>query len=86
MDISPMGDIPIQRLSQEAVYLQPTIQLQELAKGAEVEPDQPNIPAVSAWPRNNPRRRTPAWLDRNKATLGWIAAGYIAFRMITRRR
>jgi hypothetical protein len=81
----PNGRYPNPTASQETVYLQPTIQLQEVPKGAEVEAseDQSICQRLSAA---QPSEELRNWFDQHKKTLGWIAGGYLAFRILTRRR
>ena len=81
----PNGRYPNPSPSEEKVYLQPTIQLQEVPKGAEVEAseDQSICQRLSAA---RPSEELRNWFDRNRKTLGWIAGGYLAFRILTRRR
>mgnify|MGYP000026499812 FL=1 len=81
----PNGRYPNPTTSQETMYLQPTVQLQEVAKGAEVT-DQPKQTLCGRLAEEDPTKGIRAWFGRNKATLGWIAGGYLALRIITRRR
>jgi len=84
------GHIPNERYrnpsqSEEKVYLQPTIQLQEVPKGAEVEaPEGQSICQRLSSVRPSEELRN--WFDQHKKTLGWIAGGYLVFRIITRRK
>jgi len=81
----PNGRYPNPTASQETVYLQPTVQLQEVAKGAEVTGETKQT-LCERLTEDDPTKGIRSWFDRNKATLGWIAGGYLALRIITRRR
>lgn len=81
----PNGRYPNPSSSQETVYLQPTVQLQEVAKGAEVTGD-PKQSLCERLAEDDPTEEIRTWVDRNKATLGWIAGGYLVLRIITRKR
>jgi len=71
--------------SAEKVYLQPAIELQDVAKGAVVtSTDKKSLCQQMAG--KQPSEALRDWLIRNKKTLGWIAGGYLAIRIITRRR
>jgi len=72
-------------VSEEKMYLQPAIELQDVAKGAVVKsPDKKSLCQQMA--EEQPSEALRDWLIRNKKTLGWIAGGYLAIRIITRRR
>jgi len=71
--------------STEQGYLQPEVEVQEVAKGAEIKDDekkslcqriadQKSLPGVSEW------------FQRNKGIIGWIGIGYLTFRILTRRK
>ncbi|MDZ7659464.1 hypothetical protein [Fodinibius sp.] len=81
----PNGRYPNPSLSEETVYLQPTIQLQEVPKGAEVEAPE-NQSICERLSGKQPTEELRQWFERNKKTLGWIAGGYLVFRIITRRK
>ena len=81
----PNGRYPNPTTSQETVYLQPTVQLQEVAKGAEVT-GQPKQSLCEQLAEEDPTKGIRSWFNRNKTTLGWIAGGYLTLRIITKRR
>lgn len=71
--------------TEEQLYLQPEVEVQEVAKGALVKDDrkkslcqriadQKSLPGVSEW------------FQRNKGIIGWIGIGYLTFRILTRRK
>ena len=81
----PNGRYPNPSPSEEKVYLQPTIQLQEVPKGAEVEATEGQS-ICQRLSGTRPSEELRNWFSRNRKTLGWIAGGYLAFRILTRRR
>jgi len=81
----PSGRYPNPSLSEEKVYLQPAIELQDVAKGAVVKSSDKKS-FCQQMAEKNPSEALQDWLSRNKKTLGWIAGGYLVFRIITRRR
>ncbi|TYP93539.1 hypothetical protein LX73_1245 [Fodinibius salinus] len=81
----PSGRYPNPSQSEEKVYLQPAIELQDVAKGAVVKSsDKKSLCQQMA--EEHPGEALRDWLIRNKKTLGWIAGGYLVFRIITRRK
>lgn len=71
--------------TEEQLYLQPEVEVKEVAKGAEIKDDrekslcqriadQKSLPGVSEW------------FQRNKGIIGWIGIGYLTFRILTRRK
>ena len=81
----PNGRYPNPAASQETVYLQPTVQLQEVAKGAEVSGESKQS-LCERLVEDDPTKGIRAWFNQHKATLGWIAGGYLTLRIITKKR
>lgn len=71
--------------SDEKIYLQPTVQVQEVAKGALVKDNRKKSLCERIAEDKNPASIS-TWFDRHKGTLGWIGIGYITFRILTRNR
>lgn len=70
--------------STEQGYLQPEVEVQEVAQGAEVKDDRQK----SLCQRVAEEKSLPGisqWFDRNKGIIGWIGIGYLAFRVLTKR-
>ncbi len=81
----PNGRYPNPSPSEETIYLQPAIQVQEIPKGAEIKSsEKQSICQRLSGP--HPTGEIREWFSRNSKTLGWIAGGYIGFRILTRRR
>lgn len=69
----------------EKIYLQPAVEVQQVAKGVEIK----NKPQKSLCQRIAEEKSKPAineWFAKNKGIIGWIGIGYLALRILTRRR
>jgi hypothetical protein len=72
---------PLTSPGQEQGYLQPEVQVQDVAQGAKIEEGQQK----SLCQRIDEQKALPGvreWFDRNKGIIGWIGVGYLALRVL----
>ncbi|WP_445664392.1 hypothetical protein [Fodinibius sp. AD559] len=79
----PGATQPAQANPGDKIYIQPTVQVQQVAEGAEIKDSQSkSLCQRLAEEQNGPILSE--WFQRNKGTLGLIGLGYLTVRILTR--
>ena len=77
----PGVSFPHSNPGQEQVYLQPAVQVQDVAQGAEI-PEDSNKTLCQRIADQKSLPGVREWFDRNKGIIGWIGVGYLALRVL----